>query len=99
MVEGVDEGNIIRTADRVVPEGKTRETMTAIEVENAIQEAFFASMDGVLRQVEDGDQGRAQVHASGRDFRGSRPLRDDERTLKDDMNVEEVMRLGRALEG
>ena len=99
MVEGVDEGNIIRTANGVVPEGKTRETMTAIEVENAIQEPFFATMAGVLRQVEEGDEGRVQVHASGRDSWGSRPLRDDERTLKDDMDVEEVMRLGRALEG
>ena len=67
MVEGMDEGNIIRTVDRVVPEGKTRKTMTAIEVENVLQEAFFASMEGVLQQVEEGDEGRVQVHACSRE--------------------------------
>ena len=99
MVEDIDRGNIIQEVEMSIPKGKTRETITAAEIGNAANEACFVSIDGVLDLVEQGYEGRAQEDASKGNAWGSRPLNDEERTLRDDMHVEEVMRLGRALEG
>lgn len=99
MVGGVDRGNIIKEFAMEVSGGKTRETLTAADVEDAAHEAGVASLDGVLALVEEGYKGQAQAHAAEESAWGSRPLSDDERTIKDAMEVEEVMRLGRALEG
>ena len=99
MVEEVDQGNIIQEVEIAVPKDKRREMITAAEIESASNKACFASIHGVLELVEEGYEGQAQENASKGDAWALRPLSDDERTLKDDMDVEEVMRLGRALEG
>ena len=101
MVSEVDRGNVIKEFEMELPTGKTRETLTYAEMEDIAHNAGVSALNGVLDAVEGGFEGQAQgqANAGSEDTWGSRPLTDDERTIKDDMDVEEVMRLGRALEG
>ncbi|KAL8771486.1 MAG: hypothetical protein Q9209_003156 [Squamulea sp. 1 TL-2023] len=99
MVEELDRGNIIKEIEMALPGDKTRETLTAAEVEDILVGAGLTALDGVLDLVEKGYEGRAQEVAGMENAWGSRPLSDDERTITDDMGVEDVLRLGRALEG
>ena len=99
MVEEVDRGDVIKEFEMELPAGKTRETLTGAEMEDLAQTTGVVLLDDVLDLVGKGYKGRAQEPGDDETLPGSRPLTDDERTIKDDMDVEEVMRLGRALEG
>ncbi|KAL6717845.1 hypothetical protein ACLMJK_003930 [Lecanora helva] len=101
MVEEVDRGNVIKEFEMEVPEGKTRETLTHADVEEMAHDSGVAALDGVLALAEEGYEGQAQTKAppGQENASGSRPLSDDERTVKVDMDAEGVMRLGRALGG
>ena len=62
------------------------------------KDAFFASLHGCLDLVETGHPGTPQdmLQTVGP---GATPLSDQERTIRSDISVEEVLRLNRALDG
>ena len=99
MVSEIDRGNIIKEFEMTLPRGKTRETLTHADVDSMAHESGIASLNDILDLVEKGFEGQPQELAGNEDAWGSRPLNDAERTIRHDMNVDQVMRLCRALEG
>ena len=98
MVEKVDHGPIIQELEIRLPEGKDRDTATGGDILNASKETFFASLDCSLDLVENGHLGTQQkVEATSGP--GATYLSDEERTMRGDMTVDEVLRLHRALSG
>ena len=99
MVKGFDEGPVIYELEMPVPPGKTRDTVTATDISHAGNDCFFQSLYIVLDLVEDGYEGKAQDMSSSGDLWAGRIMTDDERTVKADMSIEEVMKLARAFDG
>ena len=97
MAEGMDQGPIIWEVEMTLPAGVSRGTMTTADIENAATEACFSSIESVLKLVEDGQAGVEQGPGGEVDSWAARYMTDHERTIKDEMSLEEVLRLSRAV--
>lgn len=96
MVPGVDQGPIIKS-ERLQFRSRPLETLTSAMLEREAAAAMLGALDEVVALVEEGYPGTPQPCRAQSDKMDARTLTDEERTITEDMAVEEVLRLFRAI--
>lgn len=103
MVPEIDRGPVIKTEVVKIRSG-TEQGMTSSMLEREAAAAMLGALDEVVALVEQGHGGRPQTPIAEGDVRAASPvaariLTDEERMITEDMTVDEVMRLFRAIGG